>query len=200
MRMLVSDMAGRASIELKGRELGFDLSPDRDRAGHPGHRPGQGAGGGGLHLRGGGRVVRAAPARGGRRRPARLLRRRVLAGLTESRPGGDAVGGDRQAGGRRSALRRDRGGQRPGQRPRRRPAAGARGRSTPSSRARAHRLQGADPRRGARHGRRHPGPHRDADAGTSWQTVGVGANIVEASWQALGDAVYGLLSAGVPRR
>jgi 2-isopropylmalate synthase len=30
MRMLVSDMAGRASIELKGRELGFDLSGDRD--------------------------------------------------------------------------------------------------------------------------------------------------------------------------
>jgi len=30
MRMLVSDMAGRASIELKGRELGFDLSDDRE--------------------------------------------------------------------------------------------------------------------------------------------------------------------------
>ncbi|MGL5824746.1 MAG: citramalate synthase [Nocardioides sp.] len=30
MRLLVSDMAGRASIELKGRELGFDLSQDRD--------------------------------------------------------------------------------------------------------------------------------------------------------------------------
>ncbi|MGI8899435.1 MAG: citramalate synthase [Nocardioides sp.] len=29
MRLLVSDMAGRASIELKGRELGFDLSDDR---------------------------------------------------------------------------------------------------------------------------------------------------------------------------
>jgi len=29
MRMLVSDMAGRASIELKGRELGYDLSSDR---------------------------------------------------------------------------------------------------------------------------------------------------------------------------
>jgi len=28
MRMLVSDMAGRASIELKGRELGYDLSGD----------------------------------------------------------------------------------------------------------------------------------------------------------------------------
>jgi 2-isopropylmalate synthase len=30
MRMLVSEMAGRASIELKGRELGFDLARDRD--------------------------------------------------------------------------------------------------------------------------------------------------------------------------
>ena len=29
MRLLVSDMAGRASIELKGRELGFDLSATR---------------------------------------------------------------------------------------------------------------------------------------------------------------------------
>ncbi|MGH6654773.1 MAG: citramalate synthase [Actinocrinis sp.] len=29
MRMLVSEMAGRASIELKGRELGYDLSGDR---------------------------------------------------------------------------------------------------------------------------------------------------------------------------
>jgi len=30
MRMLVSDMAGRASVELKGRELGYDLSGDRE--------------------------------------------------------------------------------------------------------------------------------------------------------------------------
>ena len=30
MRLLISDMAGRASIELKGRELGFDLSGDRE--------------------------------------------------------------------------------------------------------------------------------------------------------------------------
>src|SRR6476620_11622037 len=30
MRLLVSDMAGRASIKLKGRELGFDLSGDKD--------------------------------------------------------------------------------------------------------------------------------------------------------------------------
>ncbi|MDT0378693.1 citramalate synthase [Streptomyces sp. DSM 42041] len=33
MRMLVSDMAGRASVELKGRELGYDLSGDRDLVG-----------------------------------------------------------------------------------------------------------------------------------------------------------------------
>src|SRR5258707_3011615 len=32
MRMLVSDMAGRASIELKGRELGYDLSGAEGKA------------------------------------------------------------------------------------------------------------------------------------------------------------------------
>ena len=37
MRLLVSDMAGRASIELKGRELGFDLGrrPGRWSPGSP---------------------------------------------------------------------------------------------------------------------------------------------------------------------
>jgi 2-isopropylmalate synthase len=33
MRMLVSDMAGRASVELKAKELGYDLSGDRDAVG-----------------------------------------------------------------------------------------------------------------------------------------------------------------------
>ncbi|MEY9966326.1 2-isopropylmalate synthase [Streptacidiphilus sp. MAP12-16] len=33
MRMLVSDMAGRASVELKAKELGYDLSTDRDTIG-----------------------------------------------------------------------------------------------------------------------------------------------------------------------
>ena len=33
MRMLVSDMAGRASVELKGRELGYDLSGKREELG-----------------------------------------------------------------------------------------------------------------------------------------------------------------------
>ena len=40
-----------------------------------------------------------------------------------------------------------------------------------------------------------------SDASTTWTTVGVGANIVEASWQALGEGlVYGLLRQGVARR
>jgi 2-isopropylmalate synthase len=33
MRMLVSDMAGRASVELKGRQLGYDLSGDKETIG-----------------------------------------------------------------------------------------------------------------------------------------------------------------------
>ncbi|WP_156725782.1 citramalate synthase [Streptomyces apocyni] len=33
MRMLVSDMAGRASVELKGKELGIDISGDRELVG-----------------------------------------------------------------------------------------------------------------------------------------------------------------------
>src|SRR3989442_6342890 len=33
MRLLVSDMAGRASVELKGRELGYDLSGERGLTG-----------------------------------------------------------------------------------------------------------------------------------------------------------------------
>ena len=65
MRMLVSDMAGRASIELKGRELGYDLSRRR-RAADPGPGPGQGPRAARLHLRRGGRLVRAAAAAGGR--------------------------------------------------------------------------------------------------------------------------------------
>jgi 2-isopropylmalate synthase len=33
MRTLVSDMAGRASVELKGKELGVDLGDDRELIG-----------------------------------------------------------------------------------------------------------------------------------------------------------------------
>ena len=63
MKILVTEMAGRASIELKSRSLGIDLSSEpealavRDRLG-------QAAGGAGVVVRGRRRVVRAAGARG----------------------------------------------------------------------------------------------------------------------------------------
>ena len=130
MRMLVSDMAGRASIELKGRELGFDLDPatttTRARAGSAN---GQGRGAARLHLRGRRRVVRAAAAR------ARSTGRSPAFFEVESwRVITDARGDDRRrvvrgdgqaacaAGERVRAHRR---GQRPGQRARPRPALGA---------------------------------------------------------------------------
>ena len=41
----------------------------------------------------------------------------------------------------------------------------------------------------------------DAEAETTWRTVGVGPNVIEASWEALVDSiVYGLLRAGIDPR
>ena len=39
MRMLVSDMAGRASVEIKGKQLGYDLSSEKGTVGR--HRSGR---------------------------------------------------------------------------------------------------------------------------------------------------------------
>ena len=122
MRLLVSDMAGRASIELKGRELGYEL--DRRPCGrHPDHRTGEGDGGPRLHVRGGRRLVRTAPHRGGRRRTSGVLRGRVLAGDHRLAPRrGGRLRGDGQAACGRRAGDRHRRGQRTGQRARLRPA------------------------------------------------------------------------------
>ena len=79
MRLLVSDMAGRASIELKGRELGFDLSGDRELV-TADHRPGQGA-----------RDPRATPSRPPTRRSSCCWSRRSRARArrtSRSSPGG----------------------------------------------------------------------------------------------------------------
>jgi 2-isopropylmalate synthase len=39
------------------------------------------------------------------------------------------------------------------------------------------------------------------DGSTSWSTVGVGPNLIEAAWEALTDsAIYGLVHAGVDPR
>jgi 2-isopropylmalate synthase len=201
MRMLVSDMAGRATIELKGRELGFDLAGDRDTLTRVTDRV--------KAMEAAGYTFEAADA------SFELLLREELVGtrpaffdveswrvITESRPGGDALseatvklvaGGERQV---------------------------ATGEGNGPVNALDHALRKAllpvypeldklqlvdfkvrilDAARGT-----------DAitrvlietsDAGTTWQTVGVGANIVEASWQALCDGlVYGLIRHTVARR
>ena len=128
MRLLVSEMAGRATIELKGKELGYDLADDAGRR-RAGHRPGQGDGAGRLHVRGRRCVVRAAAGRGDGGRAAVVLRRRVVAGASPSRArdGDDAVAEATVKLTRRGrAARRHRRGQRSGQRARPRAAAGDR--------------------------------------------------------------------------
>ena len=123
MRMLVSDMAGRASIELKGRELGYDLSGNDDAA-RPGHRPGEGDGGRGYTFEAADASFELLLRTEVDGRGRRLLRGRVVAGhrrCARRRDGGCARG-DRQGAGRGRAARRGRGGQRAGQCPRPRPA------------------------------------------------------------------------------
>lgn len=149
MRMLVSDMAGRASIELKSRELGFDLDPTNE-----------------VDAATLARVLRAVKdkeLRGYTFDAAdasfELLLRREVDGalpaffeveswrvITDARPGGRrALRGDGEAERRRWPGRPDRRGQRSGQRPRPR-AACSHGRCPAGPTPRAHRLQGAHPR------------------------------------------------------
>lgn len=201
MRMLVSDMAGRASIELKGRELGFDLAGDHTTLTRVTERV--------KALEAQGYTFEAADA------SFELLLREELDGarpayfdveswrvITESRVAGQALseatvklvaGGERQV---------------------------ATGEGNGPVNALDHALRKAlvpvYPELGrvelvdfkvrildAAHGT--DAVTRvlitTAGHGSTWQTVGVGPNIVEASWQALCDGfVYGLLGRGVPRR
>jgi 2-isopropylmalate synthase len=205
MRMLVSDMAGRASIELKGRELGYDLTArstgDRELLTRVTERV--------KALEAAGYTFEAADA------SFELLLREEVDGarpayfdveswraITESRPGGDAVSEATvklAAGGRRLVAIGE------GNGPVNALDQALRKALLPVY-PELEKLELIDFRvriLDAAHG-------TDAvtrvlietsDAGASWQTVGVGANIVEASWQALGDGlVYGLLRRGVPRR
>jgi 2-isopropylmalate synthase len=202
MRMLISDMAGRASIELKGRQLGFDLAGDRDRLGRVTATV--------KTLEAQGYTFEAADASF-----ALLLHDEVYGFrpaycdveswrvITESRPGvAEAVS--------EATVKLVAGGQRQ--------IATAEGNGPVSALDHAVRtallpvypeLEGikltdfkvriVDAATGT-----------DAitrvliettGASTIWQTVGVGANIVEASWQALLDGLtYGLLTLKVPRR
>ena len=98
MRMLVSDMAGRASIELKARELGLDLA-GQDELLAPVLGRGQGPRAARVHLRRRRRVVRAAAARArcpARRRPTSTSSRGASS-PTPRRRRGRRLRGHRQA-------------------------------------------------------------------------------------------------------
>lgn len=201
MRLLVSDMAGRASIELKGRELGFDLSGDPDVLQRIVERVKA------LELRG--YTFDAADA------SFELLLREEVDGarpdyfdveswrvITDSKPDGAAMSEATvklQAGGRRVVATGE-----------------GNGPVNALDHALREALSSAYPELAklelidfrvrildAAHG-------TDAvtrvlietsDGATSWETVGVAPNIVEASWEALVDGItYGLLRQRVPRR
>jgi 2-isopropylmalate synthase len=202
MRMLVSDMAGRASIELKGRELGYDLSDENDLLTRVLAKVKD------LELRG--YTFDAADASF-----ELLLRREVEEDasfdffeveswrvITDARGDEDALseatvkviaGGDRvvatgEGNGPVNALDH------------------ALRRALAPAYPELDKLELIDFRvriLDAAHG-------TDAvtrvlietsDGATSWETIGVAGNIIEASWQALVDGVtYGLVRAGVPVR
>ena len=161
MRMLVSEMAGRASVEMKSKELGFDLSNDKEVVGRVVDR------------------VKAQEAKGYMFEAAdasfELLLRAEINGepvsyftleswrvIVERRADGQVVSEATvkvEVEGR--AHRVDRRGQRSGERARPGFAARPRAPLSAARRARAGRLQGAHPRRRARHRRDHPGADRD---------------------------------------
>jgi 2-isopropylmalate synthase len=202
MRMLISDMAGRASIELKGKELGFDLTGDRERLGRVADRV--------KALEALGYTFEAADASF-----ALLLHEEVYGFrpsycdveswrvITESRPGlAEAVS--------EATVKLVAGGQRH--------LATAEGNGPVS--ALDHALRSAllpvypeleriklsdfkvrivDAATGTDAVTRVL--IETSGASTVWETVGVGPNIVEASWAALLDGLtYGLLALDVPRR
>jgi 2-isopropylmalate synthase len=194
-------MAGRASIELKGRELGFDLAGDRDVLTRVTDRV--------KRMEAQGYTFEAADASfalllheevgGARVTFADVESWRVI---TESRPGGEAVS--------EATVKLTAGGERF--------VATAEGNGPVNALDHAlrkalmpvypelERLELVDFKvriLDAAHG-------TDAitrvlietsDHATTWETVGIGANIVEASWEALVDGLtYGLLRMGVERR
>ena len=201
MRMLVSDMAGRASIELKGRELGFDLAGQQELLSRLTER------------------VKALEARGYTFDAAdasfELLLREEVDGrrpeffdveswrvMTDARTGEHALS--------EATVKLVAGGQR----------VVATGEGNGPVNALDHALRQAlapaypelehlqlidyrvrilDSAHGSDAATRVL--IETSDGETSWETVGVAGNIVEASWEALVDGIaYGLIRHGVPRR
>ncbi|GIG55173.1 citramalate synthase [Demequina activiva] len=204
LRMLVSDMAGRASIELKGKELGFDLAGQNELLGRVTDRV--------KHAEAAGYTFDAADA------SFELLLRSELGEnpafwdvetwrvRVASKPG-DPTDADAEA-----VVKMRAGGERM--------VAVGEGNGPVNALDHALRtaLAGVYPEieefeltdfkvriMEASHG-------TDAvtrvlittvhqETGELWRTVGVGPNVIEASWEALADSlVYGLLKAGIDRR
>ncbi|MBY8889409.1 citramalate synthase [Streptomyces sp. PTM05] len=197
MRMLVSDMAGRASIELKGRELGYDLSGDRALAGRVVERVKE------RELAG--YTYEAADASfelllrdevaGG---AARFFRVESWRAIVEQRPDGAQVNEATVklwAKGERIVATGE-----------------GNGPVDALDRALRHGLERIYPQLArmelvdykvrileGRHGTESTTRVLVAtsDGGEEWSTVGVGENVIAASWQALDDAyTYGLIRAG----
>lgn len=205
MRMLVSEMAGRASIELKGRELGFDLGGQGELLSRVTSR------------------VKDAEAQGYTYDAAdasfELLLREEIDGArpaffrTESwRVFVETLAGDPTEACSEATVKIHVGGER----------VIATGEGNGPVNALDHALRKAlapcypeierfelidfkvrimDTQHGTDATTRVLVETMDTGAETTWSTVGVGPNVVEASWEAIVDSiVFGLLRAGVPAR
>ncbi|MFF4652315.1 citramalate synthase [Streptomyces sp. NPDC001380] len=198
MRMLVSDMAGRASVELKAKELGHDLSADRDLVGRIVARI--------KEQENAGYTYEAADA------SFELLLRDEAAGrrerfftveswraIVEQTPGGGAVNEATVklwAKGERIVATGEGNG-----------PVDALDRALRTGLERIYpqlaKLELVDYKVRILEGRHGTGSEtrvlvETSDGSAEWSTVGVAANVIAASWQALDDAyTYGLLRAGV---
>jgi 2-isopropylmalate synthase len=198
MRLLVSEMAGRASIELKGRELGFDLSEDRELVARVTQRV--------KDLESAGYTFEAADASFelllieeiDGRRPAYfdVESWRVI---TESSPGAEAVSEATvklRAGGDRIVVTGEGNGPVNALDAALRTAIGQAFPEVAKLELIDYKVRIVDQSHGTDAVTRVL--IETADDTSSWVTVGVGHNVVEASWRALLDAViYGLRRAGV---
>ena len=205
MRMLISDMAGRASIELKGRELGIDLAGQGDVLTRVTNRV--------KDAEAQGYTYDAADAsfelllreeRDGRR--AQFFCTESWRGFVETAPGNPSeasaeatvkmhVGGERmvataEGNGPVNAL-----------------DAALRKAVAPTYpeidrfELIDFKVRILDTEHGTDAVTRVLVETMDTGAEATWMTVGVGPNVIEASWEALVDSiVYGLLRAGVPNR
>lgn len=198
MRLLISDMAGRASIELKGRELGFDLSSDKELVTRITNRV--------KELEARGFTFEAADA------SFELLLVEEVEGtrpsyfdveswrvITESRPGAEAVSEATvklRAGGERIVVTGEGNGPVNALDAALRSAIGVAFPEVAKLELIDYKVRIVDQSHGTDAVTRVL--IETADDASSWVTVGVGHNVVEASWGALVDAVtYGLRRAGV---